>query len=187
MKSDYRNSAVWGHYAENHSGCCLIFDINEEENSKNLLLHDISSIGTGGYGYDTRPYNFHKVDYSGGHGEIDFFRSLGNLAIRYLEDIWYQDIDGNISICAQDIFDDEEKFRQRYWESFFRDLKIKTKDWGYENEYRLIMFSMAFDLELVENRKPTYPFSALKGKSIIKNLLFCSGGFLSFSSINVLF
>ena len=57
----------------------------------------------------------------------------------------------------------EEKWRASYWDEFVRGATVKTKDWEYESEYRLILHSHIFDLEEKEKRTLTYEFSALTG------------------------
>ena len=61
-------------------------------------------------------------------------------------ELWYTDTEGNVSECAAHIPRDGEKdnddtiaWRKKYWDSFYRDITTKTKDWGYEGEWRLIL------------------------------------------------
>ena len=157
MKS-YRNSSVWGHYGNSHKGTCLIFEAVETDNSHSLELNR----GTGS-GSITIP--FYKVSYANKPGEIDFFRTICRLPVAALKELWYTDQNGNVSECASHIGadDDEDTWRKSYWEDFFRDITIKTKDWAYEQEYRLILSDSLGEFSEANNRELTYNFNSLKG------------------------
>ena len=157
MKS-YHNSSVWGNYADNHRGACLIFAV-EADKSKSLRLKPVKSKQA-----ETMP--FHGVRYAKKAGEVDFFRSLGRLPVPVLMQLWYTDSDGNKSECAAHIQPDGEKkddWRESYWDNFYRDITIKTKDWEYEQEYRLILNDRWREHEGKNYRTHTYNFSSLKG------------------------
>ena len=47
--------------------------------------------------------------------------------------------------------------------NFYRDITIKTQDWEYEKEYRLILNSSLNNDTAKEDRILTYDFSSLKG------------------------
>ena len=159
MKS-YHNSSVWGNYGDNHKGACLIFEDAGTNKSNRLELHHIT---------DKRPrtmIRFRKVSYADKVGAIDFFRSIGRLRIPVLMKLWYTNSDGNISECAAHIGPDGDKkdaWRKSYWQNFYRDITIKTKDWKYEQEYRLILRSGWSKLDEQKNRTRTYNFNSLKG------------------------
>ena len=50
-----------------------------------------------------------------------------------------------------------------YWNNFFRDVTFKTKDWEYEQEYRLILENSSGQFNGKDDRKLTYNFNSLKG------------------------
>ena len=109
---------------------------------------------------------FRKVGYADKPGAIDFFRSVGRLRVPALMKLWYTDSDGNKSECAAHIGPDGDKkdaWRKSYWRNFYRDITIKTKDWEYEQEYRLILRSRWNKLDEKKNRTRTYNFNSLKG------------------------
>ena len=152
----YHNSSVWATYADGHKGACLIFEAVEENGSKNLKLN---------WGSDliTRP--FLKVNYTDGPGEIDFFRTICK-AIGYpFREFWYTDQDGRISECAAHIESesDEAALQELYRNNFYRDITFKTKDWEYEQEYRLILTYPGSSNNMKDIRKLTYNFDSLKG------------------------
>ena len=143
--TSYHNSSLWGHYADGHKGVCLIFRSAETE-PPNRVLH------------------FHKVNYVDRLPEIDFFRSIGTASLDSVMSYWYTDENGNISECGTQIGHqrDENAWRQTLWEKCIRHITIKTRDWEYENEYRLI----ANDVSLGDDendRTLRYNFSLLKG------------------------
>ncbi|TFH90474.1 DUF2971 domain-containing protein [Vibrio ouci] len=129
--SDSENSAMWGHYADSHKGCCLIFKPMNES----LRLYNVPGTApTGG-----KSFPFHRIDYKHGAGDVDFFKSMGRLPLDLIKDNWMHSKNGHISDCF-DYYKQSNgsDFRQHYWSNFIRDITRKTKDWDYENEYRLI-------------------------------------------------
>ena len=159
MKS-YHNSSVWGNYADNHTGVCLIFEAAGTDKSNRLELNQITG---------KRPrtlIRFRKVSYAGKARAVDFFRSIGRLRVPVLIKLWYTDSDGNRSKCAAHIGpagNKKDVWRKSYWQNFYRDITIKTKDWKYEQEYRLILRSRWSKLDEKKNRTRTYNFNSLKG------------------------
>ena len=157
MKSCH-NSSVWGNYGDNHKGVCLIFEAEEANKSKNLELCQLT-------GKNVKTMPFRKVRYKNKTGEVDFFRSIGRLTVAALMNLWYTDREGNISECASHIRPDgdEDVWRKSYWANFFRDITIKTKDWEYEQEYRLILEDGLSEFDDMRDRTLTYNFNSLKG------------------------
>jgi hypothetical protein len=72
-------------------------------------------------------------------------------------------MDGVRSRCADHIINDEQKWRDQYWKNFYRDITIKSKDWAYENEHRLILSSSFDSFADPKDRSLTYDFKSLKG------------------------
>lgn len=97
-----------------------------------------------------------------GEGDVDFFRMMGALPMKTLESMWFEN-NGSFSECAEDLFNDEDEWRDRYWDTFVRDITKKSNDWEYEKEYRLIFHSSINDLSDPQRRKFTYDFRSLKG------------------------
>ncbi|WP_270671080.1 MULTISPECIES: hypothetical protein [unclassified Aeromonas] len=101
--SECKSSSVWGHYGDNHSGACLIFNadvINEKSFLKLKGRNGYSS--TSGPTYEFSNRMFYPIDYIQGYGQIDFFRMLGRLPIPKLNSMWYS-LNGALSECADDI------------------------------------------------------------------------------------
>ena len=152
----YHNSSVWAKYADGHKGACLIFEAVEEEGSKNLKLN---------WGRSLTTLPFRKVNYTDRLGEIDFFRTICKAIGFPFREFWYTDQEGRTSECASHIGSDrsEDAWRELYWNDFYRDITFKTKDWEYEQEYRLILTYHDFLNNVKDIRKLTYDFDSLKG------------------------
>ena len=150
----YHNSSVWAKYADGHKGACLIFEGVKNDNSNGLKLNHKtrnSSI--------TLP--FREVNYADRPSEIDFFRTICRMMGYALKELWFTDQDGNISECAGHI---ESNSDEAAWkEHFFRDVTFKTKDWTYEQEYRLTLENSSGQFDKKDDRKLTYNFNSLKG------------------------
>ena len=171
---DCRNSSVWAHYGDNHKGACLIFDAVENSGRLGLELGHITGFSghrdKGSGEMTTRQtwnYSFmplYRVGYEQELRELDFFRSIGVLRTGRLLSNWYTDPAGNRSICSDHIgSDDEGSWREAYWEKFYHDITVKSQDWSYEKEMRMILSSSVSDLTEKISRKLTYRFASLKG------------------------
>jgi hypothetical protein len=161
--SECRNSAIWAHYGDNHSGVCLLFEAEESNGKSFLPLNGIVGASSTGAIMGIKKMEFYPIDYTKGYGDIDFFRSLGTISMPDLESMWFKDLAGNISTCAEEIFTNESDWRNKYWSHFFRDITRKTDDWNYEKEYRLILSGNLIDYSNPEKRILKYDFSSLKG------------------------
>ena len=154
--NDYRNSSTWGHYGDHHRGACLIFGAEVAQGRPSLPLNQS--------GQCTR-VDFHEVEYRDKAGEIDFFRSIGRLPAHIVRNVWYTDQSGNLSECSSHLGPNDEldAWRHSYWTNFYRDIAIKSSDWEYEQESRLILYGLLDDLQEPGQRTLTYNFSSLKG------------------------
>lgn len=158
-----RDSSVWGNYGDNHTAACLIFNATDGSSSPSLKLERIAGFGSGGPIVHYVPHPFHEVVYENKHLPVDFFRSLGRLPIPILSRDWYTDRNGQQSNCAADIFDDEDAFRTRYWDTFYHGVTRKLEAWHYEQEYRLILVGMMLDFTDSASRVTRYDFKDLAG------------------------
>ena len=163
MKS-YHNSSVWGHYGDKHTGACLIFETEKAGLPNSFKLYET----TGEDDNTVVPgitIPFSEVSYADRQGEVDFFKSIGRLTAEELMKLWYTDQAGNISECAAHLLHDNDTFnwREEYWESFYRDITTKTKDWEYEQEYRFILRDGLAEFSAEKRRSLRYDFNSLKG------------------------
>lgn len=160
--SECTNSAVWGHYGDNHQGVCLKFKSISNETGLEINLKTE-------YGYSSgpiigmRPHKFVEIKYHNKHPEIDFFRSIGRLSPPLLNHLWYADEKGNMSICGEHLNTDREKWRDKYWENFTKSISIKLEEWDYEKEFRLIIHGDFIDYSEKNKRKLEYDFNDLEG------------------------
>ena len=160
---DYRNSPAWGNYGDKHQGVCLIFEAEKTSGRETLTLNQITGVSNQRESWQPSPLNFHEVKYGDKAGEIDFFRSIGRLTPAKLREVWYSDKDGNLSECSTHLRTNTEAWREDYWKCFYPALFVKTIDWKYEQETRLILASTLLDLREPRCRTLTYHFSSLKG------------------------
>ena len=161
--SECENSSVWGHYGKNHTGVCLIFDTEVVGDKFYISLNGITGWGGAGPLYGKKTMELHPIDYEEGFGEIDFFRSIGSLPVPVLNKMWYVGKNRELSVCSDEMNIDENSWRTKYWSNFIRDITVKSKDWKYENEFRLVLHSSITDLSEKKHRTLTYDFSSLKG------------------------
>jgi hypothetical protein len=162
------NSSVWGHYGNNHKGVCLKFKVKEQNGLKSIRLKK-----TVGYSFskgklikEVEEYvdqPLKKVNYIDRFVEIDFFRSLGNLPVPQINSQWYEGENGEFSECKKDMNDSMGNWRKSYWKKFEDSISTKSRDWKYENEYRLIINNSFFNYGNKDNRKLKYDFNDLDG------------------------
>ena len=157
------NSSIWGTYGVNHSGACLVFNCEVIDNAYFLKLNGITGWGSNGAIYGERAHFFNSINYQKGFNEIDFFRSIGSLPVPTLDRMWYVDEEEKLSVCAEEMKKSIDKWRKKFWSNFIRDITVKSMDWKYEAESRLILHSSITDLSKKEDRTLTYNFSSLKG------------------------
>ena len=140
------NSSVWGNYGQNHTGVCLIFETNDE-----MYIPFIKQ------GLELK-----KVYYHGDFEEINFFESLGKIPEPLVKN-FYIDENKNKSRFYDTVLNNQEEWRKSFWNRYETNKLVKTKDWEYEKEYRIV-FNGLTDCEIDEkDRKLKYDFSCLKG------------------------
>ena len=108
------NVALWGYYANNHTGVCLKFKDFIKDNGK-LYFKLKNSI-------DNRfnDYKLDKVIYKPNDREVNFFTNISVLSIGVLTNNWYCDEDNNISKYFYQMKGDKEdldEWRKKYWDN----------------------------------------------------------------------
>lgn len=161
--SNYTNSSTWAHYADQHKGACLIFNARHSGEQEFIDLNGITSTGTSGLGYGKKPMQFLPVNYVEHFEDTNFFTSIGRLPMPTLDQMWYMDDSGNLSICSHDIYANYDQWHPNYWSTFLKRVTEKPKDWEHEGEYRLILHSNILDLSDKDRRKLSYDFDSLEG------------------------
>ncbi|OEE86957.1 hypothetical protein A1OQ_16245 [Enterovibrio norvegicus FF-162] len=131
--TECENSSVWGNYGNNHTGVCLVFntEVDQQGNSNLSLSADIIGVDTA----QMSSFKFHKIDYEHQYEPINFFDSLGRLPIGQANDSWFS-WNGEYSDKATTYSED---WRRGYWDNFYKSVTRKTKDWAYEMEHRLLI------------------------------------------------
>jgi hypothetical protein len=160
--TECKSSSVWGHYGDSHTGVCLIFNTDVVDGTSYLKLKGRNGYSSSGPTYGYGNHMFYPINYVEGYGQIDFFRMLGRLPIPKLNSMWYS-MDGVMSCFADHITSNEQKWREQYWKNFYRDITVKSKDWAYENEHRLILSSSFDSFADPKDRSLIYDFKSLKG------------------------
>lgn len=160
--SDYRNSSVWGHYADKHKGVCLKFKTTEINNELTLKIEREYGISDKPL-IDFVPKKFMKIEYQRNYPEIDYFRSLGRMNKFELENYWYKDNKGNLSACGSHLYEkDESKWINQLWGQYYQSITKKLIEWEYEKEYRLIIEGDLTDYSNKDKRKLKYDFNDLE-------------------------
>lgn len=147
----FDNSAMWGHYADNHKGICLIFD---DEVGKDLCT---SCNDVGG---------LYNVEYDESIIPINFF-----LLIRYSDewlDFWYTHENNKCFL-----------YDKRYdiqWPIHYGGLcksifTQKTIDWKSECEVRALILDHQYKYDSTEKRKIHYSKDILKGVILGVNMI----------------
>ena len=149
----YHNSSVWGHYGDHHRGACLIFKPVRKGEYNGLTMYQ-------GAGYNVEGISFFDINYVGKPSAIDFFSFIGTLLDHELRNLWFTDDTGKTSESLPSDIDDS---LEKYWGSSIHDITIKTKDWKYERECRLILRDIAEHFDEKDKRKLSYNFYSLKG------------------------
>lgn len=159
-----QSSSVWGSYGSNHTGICLIFKAIAREENYYLSLNQPTSINSrSGITYGLQQSKYYAVDYTRFPSPINFFTSLGQLPEPQLLDNWLRSTKGKLSHLYHSIYSDIDSWRHEYHRNFLNNITRKSKDWKYENEYRLIYSSMLHNCSERKTRKFKYEFSSLDG------------------------
>jgi hypothetical protein len=157
------NSSIWGTYGVNHTGVCLKFKTKDEQ-KPSLSLKTITSYSSGtGYNSSYREFPLKPVEYSSDFHELDFFRNLGRLPIGQLEEQWYTDDSGQLSVCGENIFTQEEDWRKQYWTAYEPSYLKKLPVWSHERENRILLNSVLDTFDDPKNRLLEYKFEDLEG------------------------
>lgn len=162
--SECTNSSIWGHYGDSHKGICLKYKVIEADEQLSLNLMTV-------YGYNgkpmagMRPHIFKKMRYDSKYVEVDFFRSIARMNKVVIDKLWYSDENGNKSICGNHLsgVEDEDEWRNKYWDNFDNTLTVKLNEWAYEKEYRLTISGDLIDYKEKNSRKLKYDFKELEG------------------------
>lgn len=142
------DSAMWGNYANNHKGVCLIYETDKNDcmvlQKKSRPLH----------------LNVKPIRYEGEIIERNFFETFGRLTYNQIK-TWLCGVGGISS--AYNVFSDAEKWQNKYWEVYDIKTYRKLKAWESENEYRLALSNIFDEYSKPEDRNLCYEMKQLKG------------------------
>ena len=140
------DSAMWGNYATNHKGVCLVY----------VFGNTVSLIGD----HQTYQVKPQPVCYEGELIERNFFESFGRLTIPQIQG-WLTGTEG-ISDCYN-VFSDEQAWRDNYWAAYEAKTYRKLKAWEYEQEYRITLSNTFHSFNTKDSRNLKYDPKILKG------------------------
>ena len=144
------NSAMWGNYAKNHTGVCLIYETKQSD-SKEVIELSPGNI---------RKVDIAKVNYSNNTLQKNFFDTLTNMTYAELE-YWLKDEQGNQSKYLKEYdYYSSENWHRNYWEEYKEKFLTKMKAWEYEQEYRAI-------IRPLEAEKHIFSYNSAAFKGII--------------------
>lgn len=143
------DSSMWGNYADNHRGVCLVYDTDEQNN---IALADKIPNPTS---IKAKP-----VCYGGDLIERNFFETLGRLTLNEIR-TWLTGTD-SVSSCYN-AFSNVDCWRDRYWEVNEAKTYRKLKAWDHENEYRIAITNLLGSYDDPKSRNIKYDSKGLKG------------------------
>lgn len=162
--NECKNSSVWSHYGDRHTGVGMIFSAESDSDGEFIKLNGTISYDNSGPRYGDRKFVFHRIDYTQELVEVDFFESLSMLPIPSLLSTWYTDFCGNRSVFERSLPDKKVgKWRDNHWKNNHKIITYKTGDWAYEGEYRLILTGTFEDVKSDMARNIKYKFDSLHG------------------------
>lgn len=137
------DSSMWGNYADNHRGVCLVYETNEKKQM--MFEHE-------------EPFDVKPITYQGNLLECNFFETLGRFTRDQVK-TWLTGVDGVSRLFNS--FNDVDAWRNRYWSVFEAKCYRKLQAWEHENEYRLVLTDSFLENKQEHNLK--YDPKSLKG------------------------
>lgn len=142
------DSSMWGNYAEEQRGVCLIYDVDTENKDDSRA-------------FCPNALSIKKVEYKEKLIERNFFETFGRLTISQIKS-WLTGSDGSESKSMK-VFKDVDKWRREYWQTFEAKWYRKLPAWKHEAEYRLVIDNMFGNFTDPKNRNLRYDLKHLKG------------------------
>ena len=171
--------SLWGYYGDGHKGVCLKFHKRSGDQFKDGFINVNTIVSTsfnrGGETkkhFDYRPFEFKKINYEEPFQELDFFISIGNLPFPQLLEGWFRNEMGEVSKRFSEISKDEDTWRKKFWDKFYKIHTRKDKVWSHELEYRLLLNGMFEDYSSKESRKLKFSFDDLEGVIFGQKMLY---------------
>lgn len=130
------NSAMWGNYANNNKGVCLIYQTKTADEKETISVKSQVSLSGRGISYSFRNDQVRPVKYNSPLIQRNFFESLGRLNYFQLASWLVTGTGEKSEILAK--YNDEE-WRNKYWADYTEKYCLKLPSWKHEQEYRLLL------------------------------------------------
>ena len=117
------NSAMWENYADQHQGVCLIYETDDKNRIPIKIKNKFITLEA------------KTVEYGGDIIECNFFESFVRLTVSQTR-IWLTGTEGMSHLFK--VFNDVDRWREKYQNIFEAKSYRKLKAWEYENEYRIL-------------------------------------------------
>ena len=162
----YKNEPMWSHYANCENGICLRFKNKNENNKQYIKIYSPTGISCGSNGLKIEKnwsYSIlNNVDYNYEYPEIDFFKSLGCIPHPVIDSFWLCNYNKTKFSSCLNVYKDMDEWRTRYYKKAREYICTKSKNWEYEQEYRLFKMDMMHPTyEDTDNRFAKFHFEDL--------------------------
>ena len=127
FSADNDNSVMWGNYACNHKGVCLIYQTEQKNDQEVMLIKNQMAYGSTGMTWSFRNNTLRPVQYGQSIVERNFFVSLGRLTLPQISSFMETESKG-MSKTIDTYYSDN--WRAQYWED---QLKNTTPKWEFGN------------------------------------------------------
>lgn len=166
FSATFQNEPMWAHYANNENGICLRYNIKRENDYYYINLNSPSILNYNKGQVDIiREFYKHKLNkviYSDNFPEIDFFSSLGCLTMPIINNFWFTNDEKTQFSCCLEKYKNEQEWREMYHKKAKEYICTKSKNWEYEQEYRLFVRENLYPIyEDKQNRIANYKFEDL--------------------------
>lgn len=158
-----KNSSMWGNYADDHKGICMIFETKEKSNKHYLSINKPYCYSSNGTEYKFIDMEVKPIKYENQSIQTNFFTSMGRLNGKQLAR-FLVDKEQKKSICWNEYFGKEnEQWSKEYWKKCETRFCKKMEDWKHEEEYRLLLSDSFSEFSKPESRTLEFDFFQLKG------------------------
>lgn len=159
FSADNDNSVMWGNYACNHKGVCLIYQTEQKNDQEVMSIKNQMTYGSAGMAWSFRNNTLRPVQYEKSIVERNFFVSLGRLTLPQICSFMETETKG-MSKTIDTYYSDN--WRAQYWEDQLKKYHSKMGIWEYEHEYRFFM-DEGFHQFANDERNISYDRKHLKG------------------------
>lgn len=159
FSTDRANSAMWGNYADNHRGVCLVYRSTSIDGKETISVRSQMSVSNQRISYSFRNDTVSPVKYDGPMIQRNFFESLGRMTYKQIAS-WLISKSGEKSRFFENY--KNEQWREKYWVDYKEKCCRKLPHWQHEKEYRLLL-SDSFHKHTPKERLIEYAPDSLVG------------------------